>query len=404
MDDGLFLSTGKVARELGVTAQRIRDLCAAGSIESELTPGNQYRVPVEEVERLKRTGKIPPVPHPLPTKGRISRVDDDAECDEDFIVDTAVELLGPPSDETVKSADDVLRLRNQLEVLKLRRAHEEQKDWFRSRQADEDARAREEAEEAEARAAEERERERWARFQTRWVEFALASLPWELQGEGLEARVHARVKEAVSKLDPTEPDGIVERIVSGIVAVTTRPHRRRKEIEAAIDEAVDELPYSAGNWAERARESARAAVAQLGDDSPMREVRQAALAAVRGVLAQYHEAKRADADATERDRLIRFVPLGLSEFTEEGIELALKAVKDAWANFPVGTARPKLEEVRDAALAPWRQAVAERAASLRGEAAARQKQQLDALQTQLRTPALSVHRAPTINRRLTRLR
>jgi excisionase family DNA binding protein len=398
-DHTLYLSTGKSAKALGLSADSVRRLCHAGQIEGAvLTPGGQWRIPTEEVDRLRDEG-VPPVPAPLPSRNpRLAEASPGGDNDKE-VSGGRDYLLADPSEETIAAADTVVRLESEVRALELRRQKEQTLDWFRSRQADEDARARESAEEAEALAAEERERDRRTRFQTRWVEYALASLPPEWEGEGLEVRVHARVKDALSKLDPGEPDGIVERILSGVVVALTRPHRRRKEIESAIEEAVNELPYSAGNWAERARESARAAVAQLGDDSPMREVRQAALAAVRGVLAQYHEAKRADADATERERLIRFVPLELGRhYSEAGVEAALNAIKEGFDRLPMGTQVSKLEQVRDEVLAPWRKAVADRAASLRAEVAARQKRQLEELQARLRPKPATIHPAPIIRR------
>ena len=218
----LFLSTGKAARALGVNPDVIRRLCEAEAIQAEVTQGGQWRIRTDEISRIKREG-LPLVPRPLPGQRRASREDDEAEGEEDSsTVDAGIGLLGPPSAETVRAADSVLRLRNQVEALKLKRAHEEQMDWFRSRQADEDARAEEEAAEAEALAAEERERDQRARFQARWLSYAVASIPLGLEGEGLELRVHQKVKDALAKMDAGEEDFIVRRIVDGILASITR--------------------------------------------------------------------------------------------------------------------------------------------------------------------------------------
>ena len=60
-----FFSTGQAAQELGTSIPKVRALCETGMIEAEVTPGNQWRVPVLEVERLKRDG-LPPIPRPMP--------------------------------------------------------------------------------------------------------------------------------------------------------------------------------------------------------------------------------------------------------------------------------------------------------------------------------------------------
>jgi len=69
MDTKLYLSTGKAARALEVSADSVRRMCETGAIQAELTQGGQWRVPAEEIERLKRDG-MPPLPRPLPGHGR----------------------------------------------------------------------------------------------------------------------------------------------------------------------------------------------------------------------------------------------------------------------------------------------------------------------------------------------
>src|SRR4051812_115444 len=62
-----FFSTGQAAQELGTSIPKVRALCETGMIEAEVTPGNQWRVPVSEVERLKRDG-LPPIPRLMPVE------------------------------------------------------------------------------------------------------------------------------------------------------------------------------------------------------------------------------------------------------------------------------------------------------------------------------------------------
>jgi len=290
-------------------------------------------------------------------------------------------------------------LGREVEALKLRKEKELVTDWFRQRAADAEAQAAEEAELEAARAEEGLECDQRQRMEIRWLEYALARVPWEAQGQGVEVQVHNKVKAALANVDADESDAVVERVVLAVVAAVMRPWNRRKEISEVIEDAVDALPYGAGIWTERAREAARAAAERAGPEASISTMRSVVTDAVSTILADYHAARTAQADAEDRERLIRWAALELARaYTQEGVELAVKAVKDAWAKLPVGTARTKLEEVRDAALLPWRQAVAERVASLRAEATARQKRQLKELQAQLRPKPATLHPAPIIGR------
>ena len=77
-----FFSTGQAAQELGTSIPKVRALCETGMIEAEVTPGNQWRVPVAEVERLKRDG-LPPIPRPMP-------VEEAADFDEEGHVEARI--------------------------------------------------------------------------------------------------------------------------------------------------------------------------------------------------------------------------------------------------------------------------------------------------------------------------
>jgi hypothetical protein len=142
-------------------------------------------------------------------------------------------------------------------------------------------------------------------------------------------------------------------------------------------------------------------VDRLGPDADLRKVEQTVAAAVSSIEAHYGAEKAAEADAAERERLLRWIPLELREFSEQGWELAAQAVSEAFDRLPVGTPRAQLIEARDAALAPFRAALAQRREMQRAEVDATLKKQVAALEAQLRKPAPIVHRAPTINRRLT---
>jgi excisionase family DNA binding protein len=410
--DSLYLSTGKAARALGVSADSVRRLCEAGSIQAETTSGGQWRVPMEEISRLKREG-LPPIPRPLATRSRTSRTEDDREPDEDFPdVDHDIGLLAEPSDETVQAADAVVRLRSEVEGLRLKKERELALDFFRDREHAEAERQQAEAEEEAARAAEDEERQQRQRMTERWLEYALARIPWEAQGQEMEWTVHRKVKAALAGVDADESDFVIRRLVDGVVASVLRPWTRHSEIEQAIAEAVGGLPLGASGfgipttWEERAGSAARAAVERLRPDAPMHEVAQAAATAVQAVAQEFAAHKAAEADAAMRDRLLMWVPVELRDFSEHARGMAMQAVLKAFAALPVGTPREKLVIALDAALAPARTALAQhreaqrqQSEAERKQAEAAQRKQWAELEAQLRTPVPIVHRAPVITRR-----
>jgi excisionase family DNA binding protein len=399
--EALYYSTGKAAPALGVTADAIRRLCDAGAIEAEVTEGGQWRIPQEEIERLKRDG-LPPVPKPLPARGKSAPPEIEPLTTGNGKHPHSA-LLAEPSEEAVAAADEVVRLESEVRALGLKRQREEALDWFRQREQDEEDELAEQQKAEAAHDAEDRERDRRQYLQERWLEYALASVPWEAQGE-VELQLHAKVKAALVQVDADEPDTVVRRLVDAVVAAVLRPYHRLKEVERVIEDAVFRLPYAANAWEQQARESAREAVERLGMDAPMRKVQETAAEAVERVAERYSATKAAEADADERRRLVQWLPLELREFNEQGRRLALEAVGQAFAKLPVGTPREKLIEARDAALAPFHEALSRRgemlraqAAAERAEAAAHQERQLR--DAKLRPRPTIVHRAPTITRR-----
>ena len=80
-------------------------------IEAEVTPGNQWRVPVLEVERLKRDG-LPPIPRPMPVE---SPPDFDESDDHGHVVDRR------QSSAVAAAAEEVEVLRHQAEGLRCAR-------------------------------------------------------------------------------------------------------------------------------------------------------------------------------------------------------------------------------------------------------------------------------------------
>src|SRR5229473_29490 len=201
----LFYSTGQVARQLGTTLAAIRVLCENRVIAAETTRGGHWRVPASEVERLKRDG-LPPIPRPLPTESAPPARNGTAGRRGHR------ELLAEPSDEVVSAADQVAITRSMLEKRKIDREIEETEDWFRDRQRQQAAAETAERQRIEVKQAEQR-RLLWLH---EWTQYALNSLPYGAQQE-VEMEVHTMVQEALSVLQPGEPEAITRRLVDAAV-------------------------------------------------------------------------------------------------------------------------------------------------------------------------------------------
>lgn len=352
--DTLFYSTGKAALALGVTQERIRDLCSTGAIQAESSPGGQWRVGRDELERLKRDG-VPPTPRPLPG--------DSPRPSPARLLHGHPALLAEPSEEVIQAAEGVVVLENEVKAIGLRRQKEQGLDWFREREDREAARmAAQEQEKAERKEAERRQGEADRRRQARvgWesqcVEYALGLMPREAQGE-VELELHEQVRAALSQVPLNESEPIVQRIVAAIVARVLKPWTREQNIRKAAEEAIDTLPFELKGYswsptqaALQTREVATAAVRKLRPEAGYPEMRAAAIDAVQPIIAAYEDQKM------RRDVLLwARLPDGL---TPEGKELATQAIAEAIGKLPPGTPRARLEQVREQeVLAPLRTAI-----------------------------------------------
>ena len=59
-----YYRTGQAAKQLGVSSYHIRRLCETGTIDAEITDGQQWKIPAAEIARLKKEG-VPPIPQDL---------------------------------------------------------------------------------------------------------------------------------------------------------------------------------------------------------------------------------------------------------------------------------------------------------------------------------------------------
>lgn len=223
-----------------------------------------------------------------------------------------------------------------------------------------------EARKQKAREAKSQRRRR--QWEIGWSDYALKVLPQDVpRSLGLE--VHQAVLEALSELGPDQPAEITKRLVHAAVERALDPWRRRKEIDKIIAEASNQLPVFAKSilkpteWEGRAMRAAADAIAQLESNAPLAKIRATTIEAGNRIRAEYEAWRAAEDHRQVCQRLVDSV--FLPEGTLHDAGAARRAVKEALAKVPVGANRTELETTRDATLAPFRAAIAERQATAR---------------------------------------
>jgi excisionase family DNA binding protein len=343
--DGFF-SSGETARQLGVTQAKIRALCEAGAIEATKTPGGQWRVAADEVEKLQNDG-LPPLPHQLPEARENSPSSNTRPRGK---------LLAEPSAGLIASRENVEELRHQLEAMGLRQRLRESEDWFVER----DVRAAQEQagrerEENERRAKQEAERTR-VKWSKNWECYALRALPRGFDSE-TKLQIHREMRSLLENLDPIPADAVVKKLVDGLVAQAVKPWRRREEKKKAIERAVDSLPWDlrySSEWQEtlaRAIKAATIAVNESAGDQCAREA--AALAAMRPIVDEYEHLKKCMAVASD---LVQ----RLSGSTAEERQGAAKTVISKLVQMPIGTGANTMKTAGEKLLLPLQDKIAKR--------------------------------------------
>jgi excisionase family DNA binding protein len=346
----LYYSSGQAARELGVTPNQIRTLCESGSIKATRTPGGQWRIPQEELRRLKHEG-LPPAARPLPNQS-------DAAADSGARSRRMNHaLLADPSERVIESAEDVLCLQNELKVLALCRQKEEELDWFRDREKEAEQRssAQHRAEfEQDMQIEAERARQQW---EVNWTRFALDRMTPNVVSAEDRLKVYQSVQKTLSMLQLWQPDEIVERVITGAVDKALAPWKRRQEYQSAIERACSTLPADIQRLKEcehlklRAVESARAAIAELPESAPYGELEVVAVRAMRAIIVAYEHAKACEKIISSAWFL---------DSTPEEHKQCKEAVRLALESIEVGAPMSQMQEAAERAMAPYREKIAQR--------------------------------------------
>jgi hypothetical protein len=355
--------TGAVAKALGVSQYRIRELARLGLIESELRRGYRY-IPGQEVERLKREG-LPPMP-------ACPDIDDTHGTEQQEAHSAArpargrltEELYSEPSDQLAKSKEKLIRLEHTAEAKRLKREMREI-----------DRAAREE----ESRA---REAQRVQQWRDGHIRRAVERVP---------AEVCSDVCRKVDTLLDSVPDcANIGPKVDEIIEAALRPIRQREQEARALDahrqriartvQSIS-LPYGAtGDDREEARDAALASLSQsLQPGASDRELRIALEQAVRPVLERISrrqaEAERRRQEASHKysiDQIMALLPIEFFylDATDEERSQAKVQVRAALEQLPPTASGADLNRAKQEALAPFKAAI-----RLRKEQKAQEEQQ-----------------------------
>ncbi len=360
----LYFTTGQTARELGVSASQLRSLCESRAIQAESTPGGHWRIPADELERLKRDG-LPPIPRPLPNESTPARNGRGHHA--------APELLAEPSDAAVSAAEDVAITRSRLEKRRIERDLEETEDWFRER------------DQRQAQEQTERDRDERARLaenaRAEWLQqaedYALRrvhpEVPAEMRLEALEA-----VRARLTPLAPEPGPKVTKEIVDAALEVALGPWIRLADLLAvAVEVRGSTLPleirYSAdaAQWQKAATDAATNAMGELvGRDlrASLDALRAVATQSVQAVIDAFRQEQRCHKLMSDSSWL------RLSDGTAEQREQARAAAEQALRELPVTASDRELQTARDTAIAPFHAAIAEDRAAQRNRAEAEARQ------------------------------
>jgi hypothetical protein len=326
---------GQAAKLLGCSTYTLRQRCAAGLVEADLTEKGQWRIPPEECERLKREGLPPlpaaePAPAPGPNPAPSTRV--------------AVDDEEPESPEVQAEKDKLIIQRNRLERRRLELDQEDVEDGFVERQR----RRRQEAEAETSRCRQAEEAAARKEWEDAHMNRALVSLPRDC-APALRLRAANAVREALAGFGPHNRDEVVSRIVADAIAAELQPYYLDKRRARAIEEAVSLIPRQtrgADSISEaRVRELARAALMRIGPDADDGTLSLVAKAAARPVVEECTHAARID-ELADSGRWL------LWEANADEQKSAEKAIRKALAALPVGTPLEDMQRRKEAVLKP----------------------------------------------------
>ncbi len=344
-----YLRIGQVAKELGISPYHVRKLCKAGWMEAEQTGGGQLRIPISEVERIRETGEIPPIPHG-PNADAHDPSTPPSKTDSIECLDGGIDQ---PSDDLKASREEVMMTHDKLEKRKIERELAEVEDFFDQRQHQAQERQAERKRSAVAAHAA-RQRQAWL---DEWLQYAFKLLPPGAPNE-IKLELQQTVTAALERRRPDEPASLTRQIVDAAVSKALRPHQQAQETERAISEASGALPLGAKNfsspspWELAARREAEQALGEIPAGAGYERKLAAARDAVGKISQQFERQQALEDHENTCEEIARRVDR--HDVADEDEEQAREAVRQELTKFPVGARREQLEKARERVLEPFR--------------------------------------------------
>jgi hypothetical protein len=360
----VWYTLGEAEKATGVQRTRLDHACRVNRVPFRRSETGARLLSHDVIEKLRKGG-LKSFPRPY---------DPIASSNEQVATPSGIsQAIGPTAQrervEQKRGELEEMRVNRDLQQLKEQERKEKAERRVaaaaeRQAQAEERAQAQrqrqqirlEEARQAEARELTAREteaRHRRQQWETSWLDFALKSLPSEVPHD-LELDVHEVVADLLPRLDAQQPEQLTKRLIQAAIDKALQPWHKRKEIEKIIEEARKQLPALVRGWSDtpseweaRAMRAAADAIAQLGDEVPLAEIRAVAVEAGNKVRAEYEAWKAGEDHRKACEQMVQWIFDGND---------AREAVRQALEKMPVGATRAKMESARDGALAPFRAA------------------------------------------------
>lgn len=359
----VWYTLGEAAKATHVPRTRLDHACRVGRLQYRRSETGARLLSHDLIEKLRKDGlKAFPRPYDPIASPNVEEVSPTG---------ASGTALNAQRDRVEQKRVEIEEVRVSRELRKLKEQEQQERAERRAaaaaeRQAEAEQRAQakyqreqlrlEEARKAEAFAQTAREseaRDRRRRWEADCLDRALKLLPRDVP-DSFELDVHQAVAELIPKLEADQPEQLTKRLIQAAINKALQPWHRKKEIENVIEQARSQLPIEVRNWngtptewEARVMRAAADAIAQLGDDVPLAEIRAAAVAATSKICVEYGARKAADDHRRACEQVARWT------FEGDG---AHEAVRQALEKLPVGCPRAKMENARDAALAPFRAA------------------------------------------------
>lgn len=335
-------SIGPAAQKLSVSQYHLRRLIDAGLVDASQTPGRQWRIPAEEIERLQEEG-IPPIPAPAPAAAA-------ARSNAANPGPAAPLAAASSSSSHVEEADDVRQARDLVTITerKLQRRRlelegAELEDKFRERERAKVA-EQEEAARHQAHARIANARRQWEESKVEW---ALSCLPRDCPPD-IQLNVQERVRAALKDFTPESGGVLVGQAMKAATETALEPYYEAKRMASAINEGIGLMPsaarYHDSPEIAEAKSAARTAVVKLagsGDEAAMRAAARAAVAPI---------ARKFEHEVRVRQLLDSEKYWGFASATEAERRAALKDLAATLQALPVGISKEDMQDAKREAL------------------------------------------------------